>query len=286
MAIDLSRLTEGLVLPKKVASEIMTNARESSAVMRLGRKIELPGVGKEIPIMTGDPIAYWTGETDEAKVSRPTFDSKTIRSYKISVLVPLSNEFLRDAGKFYREVIRSLPYAVGKRFDQTVFGPQSGAPGQDFDTLGDSASVSLDIDAFTALVTAKSLVRAGGGRLDGWALSDDAETILMLQKDAVGRPLFLGDVRDDGSVGRVLSRPVHMTDVVLDDSDRAGFAGSWNHLVYGITDDIRLTMSRDATITDVDGKQLNLFQRDMFAVRVDLEIGSRKFGDMFVALTA
>ena len=42
-----------------------------------------------------------------------------------------------------------------------------------------------------------------------------------------------------------------------------------------MVEDIQLSIADQATITDTDGTQLNLWQRNMFAVRAEFEVGFR-----------
>ena len=53
-----------ITLPAEVSSEILQKTQEESAVMRLARKVTLPGRGITIPMITGDPEAAWVAETN------------------------------------------------------------------------------------------------------------------------------------------------------------------------------------------------------------------------------
>ena len=59
--------TTTIKLPSSVSSDIIQKLQENSAVMRLARKIDLPGNGVTIPVITGDPEAAWVAETDKRK---------------------------------------------------------------------------------------------------------------------------------------------------------------------------------------------------------------------------
>ena len=83
-------------LPVDVSAEIIQKTQEGSAVMQLARQIALPGRGLSIPVITSDPEAAWVDETDNKPVSNPGLDSKTMRGYKLAVIVPFSNQFRRD----------------------------------------------------------------------------------------------------------------------------------------------------------------------------------------------
>ena len=119
--IDMNRTTS-ISLPGAVSSEIWQKTQEGSAVMRLARKIELPGLGVTIPVITGDPEAGWVGETEKKPVKRGTLATKQMTPYTLAVIVPFSNQFKRDLPNLYDALIQRLPLALGKKFDQTVFG--------------------------------------------------------------------------------------------------------------------------------------------------------------------
>ena len=140
--IDINRSTTGVVLPKEVSSEIWSDMQEASAVQRLARRIDLPGSGVTIPVITGDPTAAWVSETDEKPVSRGSFSSKDITPYTLAVIVPFSNQYKRDLAGLYAECVRRLPGALASKFDSTVFGT-TGSPGGNFAQIGGAAEVKL-----------------------------------------------------------------------------------------------------------------------------------------------
>lgn len=305
--IDNNRTTSGVALPKEVSSEIWGDAQAQSAVMRLARQIALPGSGITIPIVTGDAEADWVSETDEKPVSRATLDNKDITPYKLAVIEPFSNEFRRDLPGIYAELRRRLPGAIAKKFDATVFG--SSAPGSNFDTLGAATAVKLgpaasDVkkNTYAGLVEAYTTVAGNGGTLSGWALSSQAKGLLLGQVDTTGRPLLLDSIQGGSAVPQLLGEPVTYTQGVYASGtpNTIGFAGDWGSAVYGTVEGIKIDVSNQAsitdgttTITDSGGtntvtipKVLNLWQRNMFAVLVEVEIGFRvRNVNRFVKLT-
>src|SRR3954468_10027416 len=133
-AVDINRGTTGVSLPPSVSNEIWGATVEESTIMKVSRQIALPGNGVTIPMVTGEAVANWVAESDEKPVSRPTVSNKAMTAYKLAVIVPFSNEFKRDVGTLYAELVRRLPAALGAKFDSTVYG-NSAAPGANFDTL-------------------------------------------------------------------------------------------------------------------------------------------------------
>ena len=57
-----------------------------------------------------------------------------------------------------------------------------------------------------------------------------------------------------------------------------GFAGDWSQAYYGIVEDVKLEYATEATLND-GTNTINLFQRNMFAVRAEMEVGFVVKGD-------
>ena len=287
--VDINRGTEGVYLPPQLSAEIWQNAQEESAVMRLAQEIALPGSGITIPVITGDPAADWVAETAEKPVDEATLANKQMTPYKLAVIELFSNEFKRDLPRVYAELARRLPYSIGKKFDETVF--HGTAPGNNFDTLENATAVSIAASAGTTtyqqLITVLTTVAAADAELTGWAISPQGEALLLSATDETGRPLFIANVNDERSIGAVLGAPVARSRRAYKAGtpNVIGIAGDWDQARYGIVDGIKISISEEATVNDGEN-QINLWQRNMFAVRVEAELGFVvKTDEAFVKLT-
>jgi HK97 family phage major capsid protein len=215
--------------------------------------------------------------------------------YTLAVIVPFSNQFRRDKARLYQELVRRLPGALAKKFDQTVFGNVS-APGSNFDKLSSATAVGIAGDTYKGLVAADQSVATGGGELSGWAISPQGRGLLLGATDTTGRPLFIPDANSTSRVGSLLGAPVSQSKgVYLSGSpNQLGFAGDWSSAAWGSVEGISVDFSDQSTLTDgtteieveVTGgegvtatvavpNQINLWQRNMFAVRCEVEIGFR-----------
>lgn len=289
--IDINRTTSGAaaLLTPTVQSEIWQVAQEQSQVMRLGNRVQMGPTGTVIPIITADPVAEWVAETDEKPVHRGTFTTKTVHPYKAATIVPFSNEFARDIPGLYAAMRQRIPNALAKLFDTSVlFGP---APGTGFDTLASAPTVTVGGYDYADLLAAVAAVNAvEDADLSGWLISPQAEVGLLGTVDTVGRPLYTMSVNDSGvgSIGSLLGRPVYKSKRVFNAAttpDTVGFAGDFSQLFYGIVSGITVSASDQATIND-GGTSINLWQRNMFAIRVEAEFGAVvKNANAFVRLT-
>lgn len=290
--IDLNRTSSGVsaLLPKEISSEIWANAVQDSVIMQAARQISLPGAGITVPMITGDATANWVNETDEKPVSDATVSSKSITPYKLAVIEVFSDEFRRDLPALYAELARRLPSALGRKFDSTIL--HGTAPGSNFDVLSASTAVAIDgTDTLGDLVTALTTIGSAGGDLSHWLVSPQVEGTLMTAKDGAGNYAFLRDVRTEtGSIGSVFGRDVLRSSSVYNNpatgADVVGFAGDFaRSAVWGSVEGISVDISNQATVNK-GGTQLNLWQRNMFAIRAEVEVGfAVRNGAHFVKLT-
>src|SRR5512139_1292498 len=273
---DLKRSTSGVVLPAQVSSEIWATTQEQSAVMAVSRRIQLPGSGLSIPIITGDSAADWVAESAEKPVSHATVSSKTMTPYKLAVIETFSMEFRRDLPALYGELARRLPGALAKKFDATVLGGT--APGSGFDVLSGAPALTVDgTNTYADLAAVFNAVAAAGGNLSHWIASAGFEGLLLSQVASDGRPLFIPDATTQGRVGSIFGRPVYSTNGTLVKSTTVGddtaVAGDFaNSAIYGTVEGVQVDVSDQATVND-GGTQVNLWQRNMFAVRAEIEVG-------------
>jgi len=291
--IDLNRTSAGAaaLLPKEISQEIWSTATEESVIMRASRGIALPGGGLTIPIITGDVEADWVNETDEKPVSDATIGNKSMTPYKLAVIETFSDEFRRDLPSLYAELARRLPSALGRKFDETVL--HGTAPGSNFDVLSGSSAVAVDAtDTVGDLVNALSTVATAGGDVSHFLLSPQAEGLVMTAKDAAGNFALLRDVTASrGVVGSLFGREVLKSRAVYSNptdpaADVIGFAGDFaGSAIYGTVEGIKIKVSDTATVNK-GGTQLNLWQRNMFAILAEVEVGFIvRDGAHFVKLT-
>lgn len=281
-------------LPTELAREIIQSTQEQSAVMRLARRIELPGRGLTIPVIVEDPEASWVGETVKKPVNNPEISQKIMQAYKLAVIVPFSDEFRRDAAALYDELVRRLPLVLAQKFDATVFGAVA-APGSNFDTFTNITAQSLIAsgtnDAYDGLVAADTDISVHGGIVNGYVLSPQGKGLLLAERDGDNRPLFINNVAE-GAIPVILGSPVRISKgaYIAPDADTQtpatlGFVGDWTKAMYGTVEGVQINYSSDATLDLGDGTTVNLFQQNMFAVRAEIELGFRADLTVFNKLT-
>lgn len=279
-----------VVLPTELSAEIIQKTQEQSAVMRLARRIDLPGRGLTIPVISGDPEAAWVDETDAKPVSNPSLTQKVMQAYKLAVIVPFSMEFRRDAAALYDALVDRLPLALAKKFDSTVF--HGTAPGSNFDTLAACTAQNIgSTNTYAGLVAADEDIAAHDGIMSAIVLSPAGKTTLLGALDGDNRPLFINSVAE-GAVPMVLGANTVLNKAAYKAGasgtpatpNVVGFAGDWTQAMYGTVEDVKVTYSEDAALT-INSTLTSLFEHNMFAVRAEIEVGFRADTTVFNKLT-
>ena len=276
-----------ITLPPEMAREVLAKMQTESAVMALAQRIELPGAGKEIPVITSDPTAAWVAETGRKPVSNPGLTSKLMTPYKLAVIVPFSNEFRRDAAALYDELVRRLPRALAQKFDETVFNTTGSRPGSNFDVFGGCTAQNIgSTHTYAGIVAADADIAAHGGIMNGIALSPQGKSTLLAATDNDGRPLFINNI-SEGAVPMVLGAKTVLSKgaYISGSPNTVGVAGDWTQAYYGTVEGIKIDYSSDASLYVNASTTINLFQQNMFAVRAEIEIGFRANTDCFNKLT-
>jgi HK97 family phage major capsid protein len=239
---DINRTTNSMALPSDVASEILQKTSSESAIMRLARKIDLPGRGVTIPVITGDPSAAWVAETAVKPVSNGNPGTKLMSAYKIAVIETFSKEFTRDAKMLYDALIQRLPAALAAVFDSTVIGATD-APGGNMDTFGSCQKQSIlnaNNGTYLGLVAADSDIASHGGVVNGYAFGAQGRALLLTAVDTTNRPLFLASA-SEGAVDKVLGNPTYFNKNIYKAGTPGtsgtpafvGVAGDWSKALYG-----------------------------------------------------
>lgn len=276
--VDIRRGTSGVLLPAAVSGTIWSTVLEQSAVMQAASTIPLPGAGLTIPMITGEPTANWVLETEEKPVSRPALSSKAMTPYTIAVIVPFSNQFRRDLGSLYSALVQRLPAALAKKFDRTVVGIDA-VPGSGFDTLGSAPALTVDATGtFGDVLGVLGAVATAGYDVTDWIVNQELYSLLLTAVDPQGRQFFTANQAPSGKLASsILGANVIKTKNGFKSSttvaDDTGIAGDWKGAAFvGTTEGVTISITDTATIND-GGTQLNLWQRNMFAVRAEIEVG-------------
>lgn len=271
--IDVNRSTTGVALPSALVDTIIQGITENSAVMSLANRMVIPGSGVTMNVITGDPTPAWTVESTEKTVSKPTFANKVMQPYKLALIVPFSDQFRRDEAALYDAIVSRVPGALGKYFDKTVFFNDNN-PGTNFDNLASADAIDVKADPYGGLVSAITAIAGEGGNANGIVMSPQGNGVIMSARydSGAGEPVFPGYAAGQPLFGipTVTSSAAYKAGSSA--ANTVGFIGDWSKAYVGVVEDVKIEYSNQATLND-GSNTINLWQRNMFALRCEMEVG-------------
>lgn len=283
-------------IPKESGTVILNEVMTGSAMMQLAKYEEMTKPVKEFNYLAGGIGAYWVDEAERIQTSKPTWLTAKMEAKKLGVIIPVSNEFLKyTAADFFEAVKPLIAEAFYTKFDQaTIWGNSSPyATGQsvwaDIVASGNTlelGSLAPDGNLYDELNELLGMVEDGDGDPNGWLTTKRSRKLFRGVKDSQGRPIFTD--ANSGTPAQLLGEAVAYVDSKSWDSTKATImTGDWNYTRYGILEGIDYKISEEATIStivDQNGEPVNLFERDMSALRATMSVGFMRLKDnMFAA---
>lgn len=286
-ALDVSRLTNGVILTPEMSNEIWTDSIKQSALTQLATRVNLPGKGVKWQTLNAPNAAEWVSETAEKPVVDPSFGSKTMIPYKLAQIITVSEEFTRDAANLWNAVQAQASEAIAQAIDKTFLAGTIPLPGADgVDTLADAQTVSVKNGKYVDFVKIATTVLDNNGDLNGIAITNKGLSKFLSAVDENGRPLMVPGVGSTelGSAfgARMIKSPWGYKEAVKASGSGAsavqaapevlGVAGDWTQAYYGTVQGIRIKMTDTATVKK-GSQTINLWQRNMIAFLVETEVG-------------
>lgn len=269
-------------IPAEEGTLVLKEFMANSVVAQLAKPEPMNKPRKTFTYLAEGPGAYWVGETERIQTSKATWLTATMEAKKLGVILPVSKEFLRySVSEFFIQMRLAIAEAFYTKFDQAaLFGVDSPyASGvsvweniiasNNYIQQGSAGNLYLDLNDLLALV------EDGDNDPNGFTTTRSFRKDLRGAVDDKNLPIF-NDARG-GETAQALGLPIGYASTKSWDLSKAALiTGDWDYARYGILQGIEYAVSEDATITtitDSDGKAINLFERDMFALRATMHIG-------------
>lgn len=274
-----------------VLKEFMTN----SVIAQLAKPEPMTKQEKEFTYLADGPGAYWVGETERIQTSKATWLTAKMEAKKLGVIIPVSREFLKFTVKdFFNQMRPAIAEAFYTKFDlAALFGVNSPyatdvSVWERIVNSGNSIEQGSTANLYTDLNALLALVEDGDNDPNGFTTTKRFRKDLRGAVDDRNLPIF-NDARQ-GETSQALGLPIGYANGKSWDYDKASLiTGDWDYARYGVLQDIEYSISEDATlttITDEEGNPINLFERDMFALRATMMVGFMTLkDDAFAALT-
>ena len=260
----------GLV-PGEYAKEIIAGIKKASTIMQLAKYEQMHEAKKQIHICEGLRAGWVDVEIPTSKVN---FKNVTMEAKALRTFVPLSDEYLDCSRKDLIDYIKpSVVEAFATAFDMAVLADEGSPFSQNLWTVTEQNKLEGEI-------TVENLDKLRGtlhqhGHMPSAYIASVRDQIklenLVRQRGDLSRPLY----SMDASQGALEGVPLFSTtDAAKSLEEGTIYAGDFSHMRYGILQNLEYAVSDEATIPDGKngGGKINLFERDLIAIRVTMHI--------------
>lgn len=281
----ISRNNLSGLIPEPIAREIIQGATESSAVLRMGRR--LPNMtAKQLTLNVLDslPTAYFVnGDNGTKKLTQMAWDKKRIVAEEIAVIVPVPEAVLDDANyDIWGEVRPRLSEAFGRVIDGAILfdvnKPASWRKGLLTTCVEAGAAVVRTGDIFSDIFGdggAISQVEESGFDPNGIMAAVKMKSTLRGLKDLDGQPIFKTTLQDTTRYSLEGIQMDFPKNGAFDDTAAHMILGDFSQLVYAIRQDIEFKLFTEGVVQDPQSGEIlyNLMQNDMVALRATMRLG-------------
>ena len=260
-------------IPEKHQTLILKEIMENSKVMQLAKYEEMDSKEKKFEYFAKGPGAYWVGEGEKIKTSKAQWLQGKMVAKKLGVIIPCSREFLHYKMSDFFEVMKpKIAEAFYKKFDAAAIldkeNPFLHAVEKSVSATGNVVDGDLsydhileledlltnedyDVNAFISTKKNRSMLRNSHRIENGVvveSLYDRANNTLD------GHPMVEMKALDKGTI----------------------YAGDFDYMYYGIPYGMSYKISEEAqlsTLTNADGTPVNLYEQELVALRVTMDVG-------------
>lgn len=282
-------------VPSEQGSLTMREFMANSVAMQLATPEPMTTLKKKFSYLADGPGAYWVGEGKKIETSKATWLEAEMEAKKLGVILPVSNEFLKySVSDFFTQMRPAIAEAFYLKFDQAALfnndSPYAAGTSvwENIVASGNSVALGTEPNLYLDLNEVVALVEDGDNDANGFTTTRRFRKNLRGEVDQNNKPIF--NEATQGAPASVLGEALGYVSADAWDYSKAHMlTGDWNYARYGILQDMEYKISEDATISsivDENGEPINLFERDLVALRVTMYVGFMTLKeDAFAALT-
>lgn len=258
-------------IPQQYGGEIIKEIMENSVMMQLAQYKEMTKPEMEFTTYAGGIGAYWVEEGERIQTSRPQWLNVKMKAHKMAVIVPITREALQyNMPDFFNRMRPLIAEAFYRKFDQaTILGVDTPFTQSLDKSAKDSGTVvtgPLNVENWDKTVDALT----DHGHEPNAVISKVANTSLL--RNLVRNENGLYTRLYDGTSKILDGAPVLNVSHELEEFKRGTlYTGDFDNVFYGIPYNFTYKIAEEGTIStikDADGNDINLFEREMQALRV------------------
>nr|DAO23123.1 MAG TPA: Major capsid protein [Caudoviricetes sp.] len=256
---------------KKMTDIIMKDVAENSVVMQLGQYHEMDGLQeKTVYVQTDGVSAYWVNETEKIKTDKPEVVPVTLKAHKLGIILVASREALNYTWeKFFEDMKPQIVEAFYTKIDEAgLLGHETPFANSVAKSAKDSSQVVVGPINYENLLKLEDKLYEADINPNAFVSKVQNRSALRESRDGDKKSIYdkATNTIDGITTVDLKSKQFKKGDLL---------AGDFNSLIYGVPYNINFKISEEgqiSTMKNSDGTPINLFEQEMVAVRVTMDI--------------
>lgn len=256
---------------KKMTDIIMKDVAENSVVMQLGQYHEMDGLQeKTVYVQTDGVSAYWVNETEKIKTDKPEVVPVTLKAHKLGIILVASREALNYTWeKFFEDMKPQIVEAFYTKIDEAgLLGHETPFANSVAKSAKDSSQVVVGPINYENLLKLEDKLYEADINPNAFVSKVQNRSALRESRDGDKKTIYdkVNNTIDGITTVDLKSKQFKKGDLL---------AGDFNSLIYGVPYNINFKISEEgqiSTMKNSDGTPINLFEQEMVAVRVTMDI--------------
>lgn len=256
---------------KKMTDIIMKDVAENSVVMQLGQYHEMDGLQeKTVYVQTDGVSAYWVNETEKIKTDKPEVVPVSLKAHKLGIILVASREALNYTWeKFFEDMKPQIVEAFYTKIDEAgLLGHETPFANSVAKSAKDSSQVVVGPINYENLLKLEDKLYEADINPNAFVSKIQNRSALREARDGDKKTIYdkVNNTIDGITTVDLKSKQFKKGDLL---------AGDFNSLIYGVPYNINFKISEEgqiSTMKNQDGTPINLFEQEMVAVRVTMDI--------------
>lgn len=271
---------------KQMTDIIMKDVAENSLVMQLGQYHEMDGLQeKTVYVQTDGVSAYWVNETEKIKTDKPEVVPVTLKAHKLGIILVASREALNYTWqKFFEDMKPQIVEAFHTKIDEAgLLGHETPFANSVAKSAKDASHTIVGPINYENLLKLEDALYEADVNPNAFVSKVQNRSALRESRDGDKKSIYdkATNTIDGITTVDLKSKQFKKGDLL---------AGDFNSLIYGVPYNINFKISEEgqiSTMKNADGSPINLFEQEMVAVRVTMDIAVMVTKtDAFARLTA
>lgn len=256
---------------KQMTDIIMKDVAENSVVMQLGQYHEMDGLQeKTVYVQTDGVSAYWVNETEKIKTDKPEVVPVSLKAHKLGIILVASREALNYTWqKFFEDMKPQIVEAFYTKIDEAgLLGHETPFANSVAKAAKDSSQVVVGPINYQNILELEDKLYEADINPNAFVSKVQNRSALRESRDGDKKTIYdkATNTIDGITTVDLKSKQFKKGDLL---------AGDFNSLIYGVPYNINFKISEEgqiSTMKNSDGTPINLFEQEMVAVRVTMDI--------------